>query len=340
MKTVFVVDDQDLNLIKARQALDGHYRVRTMDSAEKMFAVMKKIIPDLVLLDIEMPGMDGFAAINRLKEREQTADVPVMFLTASMDDETEAKGLEMGAVDFITKPFSTPVLLNRIAHHLHIEELLKKRTERLERIQNSILAVVADMVESRDKVTGGHIEKTSIFIRLLMEAMLSKGVYADEMSGWDIDTAVSSARLHDVGKIAISDVILNKPDKLTPEEFDEIKKHVPEGEKITDRIISKTGEEAFMIHAKMFAGYHHERWDGGGYPRGLKGAEIPLQGRIMAIADVYDALVSERPYKKPYSHCMAVEIIKKDSGKHFDPEIVEVFLGIADDFWLESVRGI
>ena len=338
MQTIFVVDDQDLNLINAKRALDGHYRVRTMASAEKMLALLDKVTPDLILLDIEMPDMNGFDAVSRLKEREQTANIPVMFLTASLDDEIEAKGLELGAVDFVTKPFSTPVLLNRIAHHLHIDELLKKRTERLEHILNSILAVVVDMVESRDKVTGGHIEKTSMYIKILMEAMLEKGVYVEELSGWDIDTAISSARLHDVGKIAVSDIILNKPGKLTPEEYEEIKNHVEEGEQITDRIIAKTGEEAFLRHAKLFAGHHHERWDGRGYPHGLKGTDISLQGRIMAIADVYDALVSERPYKKPFSHEEAVRIITNDSGTHFDPEIVAVFLSIADDFGAESVR--
>ena len=332
MVTIFVVDDQDINLVKAKRALEDRYRVRTLPSAEKMFAIMEKILPDLILLDIEMPEMDGFSAIQRLKAGERTAGIPVMFLTASMDDEVEARGLELGAVDFVTKPFSTSVLLNRIAHHLHIEELLKKRTERLERMQNSILSVVSDMVESRDKVTGGHIDRTSQYIRILMEAMRQKGVYAEEMRDWDIDIAVSSARLHDVGKIAVSDVILNKPGKLMPEEYEEIKKHISEGEQITDRIIAKTGEESFLRHAKLFAGYHHERWDGNGYPHGLKGAEIPLQGRIMALADVYDALISERPYKRSFTRAETEGIIHAESGAHFDPAIVAVFTEVVDAF--------
>ncbi|MCL2003749.1 MAG: response regulator [Oscillospiraceae bacterium] len=332
MQTIFVVDDQDLNLVEAKRVLEPHYRVRTMASADKMLALLDRVTPDLILLDIEMPGMDGFAAIKRLKERDQTAGIPVMFLTASKDVESEARGLEYGAIDFVTKPFSPAVLLNRIAHHLHIEELLRKRTLRLERLLFSILAVVGDMVESRDKVTGGHIEKTSLYIKILIEAMLEKGVYAEEINRWDIDTAVFSARLHDVGKVAVPDVILNKPGRLTPEEFEQIKKHVPEGEQIIGRIIAKTGEESFMNHALLFAGYHHERWDGLGYARGLKGEAIPLQGRIMAIADVYDALVSERPYKRPFTHEQAVDIIRKNSGTHFDPHIAEVFLGIAGRF--------
>jgi len=329
MKTIFVVDDNDVNLVQARRALDGHYRVRTMSSAERMLAVIDKIIPDLILLDIQMPEMDGFAAIKILKDNEQTANIPIMFLTASTDDEIEAKGLEYGAVDFVTKPFSPSVLLNRIAHHLNIEELLKKRTERLERLKDSILEVVVDMVQRRDKVTGGHIERTSKCIQILMEAMIRDGIYSDEMQSWDLDTVISSARLHDVGKVAVSDNILNNLGKLSPEEYTQIKKHALEGENIVDRIIAKTGEESFLHHARLFAGCHHEKWDGTGYPRGLKENEIPLEGRIMAIADVYDALVSERSYKMPFAHDEAVEIIRNDSGKHFDPQIVSVFLDIS-----------
>jgi putative two-component system response regulator len=339
MKTIFVVDDNDTNLVKAKRALEGHYRIRTMSSAETMLTLIGKVMPDLILLDIEMPEMDGFSAINKLKENERTAHIPVMFLTASTDDDIEAKGLECGAVDFVTKPFSPSVLLNRIAHHLHIEELLKKRTERLERLQDGILEVVVDMVESRDKVTGGHIERTSQYIQILMETMLEKGIYAEEMKGWDLDTVISSARLHDVGKIAVSDVILNKPARLTPDEYEEIKKHAPEGEHIVKRIIAKTGEETYLHHAKLFAACHHEKWDGTGYPGQLKGEDIPLEGRIMSIADVYDALVSERPYKKPYTHEWAVKIIQEDSGKHFDPVIADVFCMAEDAFATVSAES-
>ena len=332
MKTIFVVDDSDVNLVQAKRALDEHYRVRTMPSAERMLKLIDKIMPDLILLDIQMPEMDGFTAINKLKENAKTANIPVMFLTASADDEIEAKGLQLGAVDFITKPFSPAVLLNRIAHHLHIEEMLTKRTERLKRLQDGILDVVVNMVESRDKVTGGHIERTSKYIQILMETMLIREIYAEEIKAWDFDTVISSARLHDVGKIAVSDVILNKAGKLTPEEYEKIKIHAIEGENIINKIISKTGEESFLHHAKMFACYHHENWDGTGYPRGLKGEDIPLEGRIMTIADVYDALVSVRPYKNPFTHEHAVEVIINESGKQFDPVIVDLFVTVADVF--------
>jgi len=332
MKTIFVIDDAGINLTKAEQALEDSYNVVTLLSATRMFILLEKVTPDLILLDIEMPEMDGFTALRKLKENDYTAKIPVIFLTASHDNEVEARGIELGAVDFITKPFSPIVLLSRISNHLHIYELIKKRTERIEQLQNNIVFVLADMVESRDKVTSGHVERTSEYLKILIEAMQINGVYADEMNGWNVDILVPSARLHDIGKIVVSDLILNKPGKLTDEEFEIMKTHAVEGEHIINRIISRTGEGIFLRQAKLFAGYHHERWDGTGYPYSLKGADIPLLGRIMALVDVYDALVSERPYKKAFTDDEAVRIIEESSGKHFDPKIVEVFSTIKDKF--------
>ena len=328
MKTVFVVDDNDVNLVKAKLSLDGHYRIFTLASAEKMFSMLDKITPDLILLDIKMPKTDGFAAIKQLKEHEQTANIPVIFLTAATDDVTEAQGFELGAVDFISKPFSVPVLLNRIKLQLDINEIIHERTEKLLRLQNSMVSVLAKMIENRDKLTGEHIGRTTGYIKILLNAMLEYNVYAGEIKDWDLEIVISSARLHDIGKIAVTDVILNKPGSLTADEFEIMKTHANEGEKIIDSIIAESGDEIFLRNAKLFAGHHHERWDGTGYPHKLKGEEIPLQGRIMAIADVYDALISERPYKRALPHNEAVEIIKKCSGTHFDPKIVDVFLKV------------
>jgi putative two-component system response regulator len=332
METIFVVDDSDVNLTMAKQALGDNYRVFTLPSAAKMFTLLEKVIPDLIILDIRMPEMDGFAALEKLAQDRRTAAVPVIFLTASNDAESEIRGFEMGVVDFISKPFSEPVLRRRVETHLRVDELIKRRTTRLERLKNGIVAVLADIVECRDENTGGHIERTSRCIRILIEAMIANGIYADEMAGWNVDAIVASARLHDVGKIAISDVILNKPGRLTPEEFVMIKTHVREGEQIVDKIIAKTGEEEFLQNARSFISYHHEHWDGSGYPYGLKGEEIPLFGRIMAIVDVYDALVSERPYKKPFPSDVAVNIIMQESGKHFDPGIAEIFFLERENF--------
>ena len=332
MKTIFVIDDSDTNLSMAEAVLEDHYHVMTMPSAAKMFTLLEKITPDLILLDIEMPEMDGFEALSKLKADPQWLDIPVMFLTGRNDAAVEARGFEMGAVDFVTKPFSAPVLLNRIKTHLNIDEIIHERTAQLHRLQNSIVSVLADMVENRDKGTGGHIERTSMYIKILIEEMKARGVYADEISQWDEDKMISSARMHDLGKISITDLIVNKPGKLTDAEYELMKTHAIEGEHIIDKIISRTGEGEFLRNAKLFAGAHHERWDGNGYPRGLKGEEIPLQGRIMAIVDVYDALVSERPYKKAFTDEEAVQIIMDNAGTHYDPKISKVFFEIKDMF--------
>ena len=332
MKTIFVVDDSDTNLSMAEAALEPDYRVMTIPSAQKMFLLLNKLEPDLILLDIEMPDIDGFTALKMLKAEEIWADIPVMFLTGRTDADIEAKGFEMGAVDFLTKPFSVPVLRNRIRTHLNIDDIIRERTSRLSQMQNSIVSVLADMVENRDKGTGGHIERTSIYIKILLNEMKMRGLYADEIQKWDVDKIISSARMHDLGKIFITDLIVNKPGKLTPEEYEIMKTHAVEGERIIDEIIARTGDGDFLRNAKLFAGTHHERWDGKGYPRGLKGDEIPLHGRIMAIVDVYDALVSERPYKKAFSDEVAVDIILENSGTHYDPKIVEIFYEVREQF--------
>jgi len=330
MKTIFVVDDSDTNLSMAEAVLEDQYRVMTMPSAAKMFNLLGKIIPDLILLDIEMPEMNGFDALKKLKAEPLWMEIPVIFLTGRNNAEVEAHGFEIGAVDFITKPFSAPVLLNRLKTHLGIDDIIRERTDKLHTLQNSIVAVLADMVETRDKGTGGHIERTSMYIDILIKEMKERGVYAEEISGWDLEKIVSSARMHDLGKISITDTIVNKPGKLTDDEYEMMKGHAKEGERIIDEIISRTGEGDFLLNAKLFAGTHHERWDGKGYPRGLKGTEIPLQGRIMAIVDVYDALVSERPYKRAFSDDEAINIIMQNSGSHFDPKIADLFYEVRD----------
>jgi putative two-component system response regulator len=343
MKIIFVVDDSAVNLARVRQALEGNYRVLTMPSANKMFALLSKIMPDLIILDIEMPEMDGFEVLEKLKAGANTADIPVIFLTAHRDEAKETHGFELGAVDFIGKPFSAPVLLNRIEHHLNIDrlihnqtDLLRQRTEQLERLNTGIVSIVAELVENRDKLTGRHIERTAKYVKILINAMLERGVYSDEIGKYDIEAVSASSRLHDVGKITISDVILNKPAKLTPEEFELIKTHAKSGEQIIENMINQAGSSVFLEYAKLFAGYHHEFWDGSGYPYGLKGKDIPLSGRIMAIVDVYDALVSKRVYKPAFSHKEAIAIIEAEKGKHFDPEITDVFLEIQNQFQGEA----
>jgi putative two-component system response regulator len=338
-KTIFVVDDNDTNLSVAKEALKEQYQVMTMPSAAKMFTILEKITPDLILLDIEMPEIDGFEALKRLKGNSVLSSIPVMFLTGMSDASVEVRGFQLGVVDFITKPFSAPVLTNRIKTHLDIDEIIRERTlqlqqktDQLQKLQNGIVFVLADMVENRDHGTGGHVERTTSYIKILLGAMIMHGLHTVELKEMDLDLLISSARLHDIGKISISDVVLNKPGKLTDEEFEIMKTHSTEGERIIDQIVSRTENVEFLQNAKLFAGYHHERWDGKGYPHGLKGEDIPLQGRIMAIADVYDALVSERPYKKPFSPEEAVKIIMENSGKQFDPELADIFYEVREQF--------
>jgi len=331
-KTVFVVDDSLTNLSMVEDVLEKNYRVVTLLSVDRMYEALEKITPDLIILDIDMPEMNGFDAMKKLKSDKRHAGIPIIFLTALSDSFNEALGIELGAVDFITKPFSEPVLLNRIRNHLNIDEIVRQRTAQLLRLKNGIVFTLADVVEQRDKDTGGHVERTTGYLRTLLEAMIAQEVYADEIREWDIEAVISSVRLHDVGKIFIPDYILNKNGPLTLEEMEIIKKHTVEGVRIIDQTIYRTGEAEFLNSAKLIVAYHHERWDGMGYPYGLKGTAIPLHGRLVAIIDVYDALVSERPYKKPFTHEVAVEIIKEDSGKHFDPAIVDVFCSISDRF--------
>jgi len=339
MKTIFAVDDSETNRIKAKSALDKNYAVFALPSAEKMFKLLDKVTPDLILLDIDMPEMNGFQAMEALKSHPRHNTIPVIFLTAKKDSIDEIRGFEMGVIDFISKPFSPPVLIRRIQTHLEIDEMVKQSLAEVTSLHYTVISVIANLVENRDMVTGGHIERTQQYLEILVKELMRTGVYEEEISDWDMSIVLPSSQLHDVGKISISDNILNKPGKLTDEEFEAIKRHSSEGERIIDEIIRKTRAGDFLLHAKKFAGYHHEKWNGRGYPYGLSGENIPLEGRIMAIADVYDALVSERPYKKAFTHEQAVDIIEKDSGTHFDPKIVTAFLNVSDDFWAQSMQS-
>jgi len=335
-----MVDDDITNLNVARNNLAGAYSIVTVPSGEKLFSLLEKISPSLILLDIEMPVMNGYEVMKKLKSDEKTAHIPVIFLTAKIDPASEVEGLNLGAVDYITKPFSRELLIKRIDLHLLFEkqkkELLNyslslesevgKQTQTVLELQNAIIKIIAELVESRDSITGGHIERTQYYIRLLIDFLLEHNVYTEEISSWDINLFVMSSQLHDVGKITIKDEILMKPGALTEDEFDEMKNHTISGVEIIKRIEENTTVTEFLTYAAALAGSHHEKWNGEGYPYGLKGIEIPLQGRIMALVDVYDALTNDRPYKKAFSHKEAIDIIKKSSGSHFDPNIAEVFL--------------
>ena len=326
MITIYVVDDSDINLLIAKQALDSNYRVLTMQSAFKMFELLEKVRPDLILLDIEMPGMDGFEALLYMKSSPLYKDIPIIFFTGHTDTSIESRGFELGVLDFITKPFSPHVLINRVRAYMGIDTLIREKTEQLRRLQSSMVNVLADMVEERNKETTGHNDRMTAYANVLITGMRDRNVYADKMFGWDFDTVVASIMLHDMGMIRVPDSILNKPGKLDSEEFEIMKSHVSEGIAIIDRMIRQAGEGDFLRNAKLFTQCHHERWDGSGYPSGLAGTSIPLQGRIIALVDVYDALLSPRPYREALAEDDALQIIAENAGKHFDPEITKVFL--------------
>ena len=350
---IVLVDDNKANLTMGREMLKTFYKVFLAPSAAKLFEICQTLLPDLILLDIDMPEMNGYEAIKRLKADVRLADVPVIFLTAKNDDDSELEGLELGAVDYIAKPFSAPLLLKRIANQLlitrqkmellanqtalkdymdNLEGMVQSKAAKVLLLQNALIATVADLVECRDKHTGGHIARTQRYLEALTSELIRKNLYANEMAGWDMEHFLSSAPLHDVGKIAITDLILNKPGKLTPDEFEIMKTHVTVGVDAIERIIDNMGENAFLLHTLYIAGTHHEKWDGTGYPMGLRGQNIPLEGQLMAIADVYDALISVRPYKKAFSHEDASQIIKKGAGSHFNPVLVGVFSEVEGKF--------
>jgi putative two-component system response regulator len=346
-KKIILVDDTLTNLKIGSKILVEMYDVFTVPSAEKLFCMLKKNTPDLILLDIDMPGMNGFEAIKFLKADEQTRKIPVIFLSANGDPFREAKGLSLGAVDFITKPYCPQMLLKRVETQMRVEsqqrlileyEIKLQQAEAdkekaLTELQKKVIGIITELVERRDEVTGGHMELIYRYVEVLLDVLIKNNIYQDIVQSWEKDFLLRSTLLYDLGKVSINDRILLKPGKLTSEEYAEMQKHTLLGVKILEDIETNLKENltgtSFLDHAKAFAGCHHEHWDGTGYPYGLKGYNIPLQGRIMAIIDVYTALIAERPYKKACTHEEAMRIIAHGKGSHFDPALVDLFLSIS-----------
>jgi len=343
---IMLVDDNKVNLAIGRNVLSEYYDVFALSSADKLFEFLKNVIPDLILLDIDMPGMDGYETLTILKADKKYADIPVIFVTAKTSESDEYAGLDLGAIDYITKPFNPALLLKRIENHLLIQKqkkslqdnnnslikMVKEKAHQVFDLQNAIISNMAEIVEFRDVITGQHISRTQKYLKKLVEQLIKDGVYEDELLVWDMNEILLSSQLHDVGKIAISDTILNKAGNLTEEEREIMKTHTQKGVEVIEKIETSTDNSDFLEYAKTFAKTHHEKWDGSGYPCGLSGMNIPLEGRIMAIADVYDALISERPYKRPFSADESAEIIINGSGTHFDPALVNTFNKVKDEF--------
>jgi putative two-component system response regulator len=357
MKDTIILVDDDLTTLKTGKViLQETYDVFTAPNADALFALLKDIQPTLILLNRDMPHNDGYETLKTLKAMRNANDIPVIFLTDRDNIGDESLGLALGAADYITTPFVPILLKKRIETHILVDRqrrdleyfnrvlqtAIQGKTQKILNLQNAILTTISDIVESRATSTGGHVERASMGVGILMRELQDRGLYEDTAGGWDINLLVQSSKLHDVGKVSIHDSILQKPDTLSENEFEMMKSHTFLGVKIIEKIqASPEGRDSaardpkmhdFLAYAKIFAATHHERWDGTGYHAGLKGEEIPLEGRIMAIADVYGALTSPRFYKTTCSHEDAVAIIRRGKGTQFDPNLVDVFVEAQDLF--------
>ncbi len=347
--TILVIDDTPENLSLMQFLLHDLYLLKGANNGERGLEIAQADpTPDLILLDVMMPGMDGHEVCRRLKRDPKTADIPVIFLTARSEREDEELGFELGAVDYITKPISPSICKARLRTHLALkatsdqlrdknavlETEVANRTREVNAIQDVTILAMASLAETRDSDTGNHIRRTQHYVRALAWKLSSHPRFRDYLSVATITMLYKSAPLHDIGKVGIPDRILLKRGRLTPEEFTIMKTHTTLGRDAIAHAEAALGlEVAFLTMAKEIAYSHQEKWDGTGYPEGLSGDRIPIPARLMAVADVYDALISRRVYKEPMPHEEAVEIIRLSSGQHFDPDVVDAFVQIHQQFY-------
>ena len=354
--TILVIDDTADNLFLIANLLKPFYNVLVANSGEKGLAYIRnnaKQQPDLILLDIIMPELSGYDVLQQLKQDPLTQFIPIIFLTAMSNPEDEKKGLELGAVDYITKPISSPILFARIKtqlqnramreflldRNLFLEHEIQKRTQEISAIKMVTILAMTSLAETRDTDTGNHITRTQHYVKLLAKHLQKHPKFSTILTDTLIETLFRSAPLHDIGKIGIPDAILLKKGKLNPEEFEIMKTHSFLGYKAICKAEDQLDVQVdFLKIAKEIAYTHHEKWDGTGYPQGLKEDAIPLSGRLMALADVYDALICRRIYKEKIPHDDAVNIIKQGRGSHFDPDILDAFLELQSDFKAISVQ--
>ena len=345
--TILVIDDTPTNLSLLNQLLGEHYRVKLANSGAKGLEIANTTPPELILLDIMMPEMDGYTVCKQLKSSAKTSGIPVIFLTAKSELADEEMGFELGAVDFIHKPIAPSIVLARVRTHLQIrvwqtfledqsewlQHEVERRVNEVLHLQEATIRVMVSLAEFRDECTGNHIRRTQNYVRLLAEHLSQQARDRDFLTPEHIDQIAKAAPLHDIGKIAIPDHILLKPGKHTPEEFAIMKTHSAKGEHMLTTTRREMGEDNLMLqYATEIARSHHERWDGSGYPDSLSGENIPLAARLMAVADVYDALRSRRPYKSAFTHEEAAALILCERGKHFDPALVDAFSALAAEF--------
>ncbi len=347
---VLIVDDTPENIDVLGEILRPYYKRSVALDGEKALKIAKsETPPDLVLLDVMMPGIDGYEVCRRLKDDKRTSDIPVIFVTAKGEVNDETRGFELGAVDYITKPVSPPLVLARVKAHLELatarkalknqnavlEDMVEERTHEIQITQDVTIEALASLAETRDNETGSHIRRTQNYVRALAEELVTHVRFSNYLDDSVIALLYKSAPLHDIGKVGVPDNILLKPGKLSDDEFEIMKEHVRYGRDALLRAEKTLGDKAsssFLKLAREIAYSHHEKWDGSGYPEGTAGDAIPIAARFMAVADVYDALVSRRVYKPPFSHSKAVDIIREGRGSHFDPDIVDAFLKIHETF--------
>ena len=344
--TILIVDDTKFNIKILVETLSDDYELSVAMDGKSALEFMEKVVPDILLLDIMMPIMDGFEVCSKMKEDKRLKDIPVIFLSAMTDINSKSKAFEIGAIDYITKPFEVQEVKARVKTHLSLKlaqnelamqnEILnikvEERAREITRTQEATLEIIANLAEYRDPETGGHINRTKGYIKVLAERLKEHPKYKDIIDNTLISIYYKASPLHDIGKIGIRDEVLLKPGKLTPIEFEEMKKHSVIGYNTLKMAANQLGDNSFLTYAMEFALHHHEKWDGTGYPDGLKGEEIPISCRLMAIADVYDALISKRIYKPAFSHKKCISIILEENGTHFDPELIEIFKEIHEEF--------
>ena len=345
-KTLLTIDDDPIILNQIMSILKNDYIVRPFTSGAKALEFLESHLVDLILLDCNMPGMSGFEVLEKLQENEWYKTIPVIFLTGSVDGDDEVKALSSGAMDYLLKPIKEQSLAQRVSLQIELqsyrnelEQLVAERTEDLykanqkllerEKITLDLLARAGDL---RDHDTGEHIARTTNYVRIIAEDLVDIPTEGYELSRSRAVDIVDASKLHDIGKVAMPDGVLLKPGKLTPEEFDIIKTHPIHGAELLNEAVQKLGDDDLLKEARNIAYAHHEKWNGSGYPRKLEGIDIPLSARIAAIADVFDALTSERPYKKAFSNEEAFNILYKDAGSHFDPYLIEVVKRHEEDF--------
>lgn len=339
-ENVLIVDDVAANLMILVELIrQAGYTPRPVTSVEQAQRAIRAYLPQLILLDVTMPGVDGFEYCEMLKQDVRTRDVPVIFISAMNGAEIKSRGFQLGAVDFITKPFDQEEVTLRVNTHMklyrmqkelenynrRLHKLINEQVLRIANEQRKVIYSFAKMTEARDDLSGRHLENVGKNARLLAISLQLFPKYENDVTGEFIDAIEQAAPLHDVGKILIPDSILLKPGRLTEEEMEIMKTHSEIGAKIMQDIYTDNEHNLMLWMAIDIAHYHHEKWDGSGYPKGLKGEEIPLAAQIMAVVDVYDTLIGARCYKKAYSHEYAMRVMNAEAGKSFSPDIIEIF---------------